>query len=74
MSDFAGNHGTVFQPSTLTRQQQQVYIEGINHVLDNTERNTIQEPQNETATKVDLQSEREKPENKVHDVTGMYAL
>ena len=50
------------------------YTEGINHVLDNTERNTIQEPLNETATKVDLQSERENPKNKVHDVTGMYAL
>ena len=74
MSDFAGDHGTVFQPSSLTRQQQQVYSEGTNHVLDNTERNTIREPQNETATKVDLQSEMEKPENKVHDVTGMYAL
>ena len=73
VSDFAGDHGTVLQPSSLAQQQQQqVSSEEKNDVLDNTERNTVQEPQNEMATKVDLQSKVEKPEDKVFDVTGMY--
>ena len=73
MSDFAGDYGTVLKPSSLAQQQQQqVSSEEKNDVLDNTERNTVQEPQNEVATRVDLQSEVEKPEDKVLDVTGTY--
>ena len=73
MSDFAGDYGTVLQPSSLAQQQQQqVSSEEKNDVLDNTGRNTVQELQNETAMGVDLQSEVEKPEDKVLDVTGMY--
>ena len=69
----AGDYGTVLQSSSLAQQQQQqVSSEEKNDVLDNTERNTVQEPQNEMATGVDLQSEVEKPEDKVLYVTGTY--
>ena len=59
----------------MAQQQQQVYSEkNENHILGTTDRNIVQEPQNETAAEVDSQTEMEKPvdgELPPCDVTSM---